>query len=77
MKIILIIVIFILLNAFFIISNYNLSLQKDANLGQFFLIYGSWILKVGNNIKGITGQAITQNWIPENITKNSSEKDNL
>ncbi len=65
MKLYSIIVIFILMNAFFIISQENLKLNSKENIVKFFGIYLSWFKNIGGNFKVLTGNVISQNWIPQ------------
>lgn len=66
MKIYLIITIFLLMNAFFIISENNLNLNTTENIKNFFSLYSGWFKNIGNNIGTITGDVVKLNWIPEN-----------
>ena len=66
MKIYLIITIFLLMNAFFIISENNLNLNTTENIKKFFSLYNGWSKNIGNNINTITGDIVKLNWIPEN-----------
>lgn len=65
MKFILIIVIFILLNGFFIISNQNLHIYKTTDMNKFTSSYKNWIIKIANNTKQITSNVIKQDWKPQ------------
>jgi len=64
MKIYFILVFFILLNAFFIISNNNLQINDAENLKEFLNLYFQWFSQIKNNFTEITGNVINQNWIP-------------
>ncbi len=64
MKLTLIFVIFILANAFFIISNENLALKNPSNIAKFSIEYKDWIVKIAGNFKDVTGSVIKHNWIP-------------
>jgi hypothetical protein len=69
MKVVLFIVIFLLMNAFFIISNQNLALKNPDNVSKLFVDYGIWVMKVGNNIYNVggevTGNVVKFNWLPK------------
>ena len=64
MKIYFILVFFILLNAFFIISNNNLQINDAENLKEFLNLYFQWFSQIKNNLVEITGNVISQSWIP-------------
>ena len=67
MKIILFIVIFLLMNAFLIISNNNLHINNTENIKQVFVLYGDWIKQVSGNLGQVTGDAVKLDWTPEKI----------
>ena len=74
MRIISLLVLFMFLSAFFIISNQNLALKdKDSRL-QFARSYYAWFLGFIGNFKNITGAVIKIEWIPDkkiNVTNKS------
>lgn len=65
MKLYFIIAFFVLLNAFFIISNNELSINNTENLKIFFILYVDWIKTTFNNILTISGNAIKMDWFPK------------
>jgi len=64
MKIFFILIVFLLINAFFIISENNLKLKNENNIKIFKDLYFSWITNIKNNITTVTGNLIKLNWIP-------------
>ena len=64
MKIYLIIVIFLLLSAFFIVSENDLKLNDSQKIKQFFSLYFNWFEKIGNNFSTITGEVVNLEWTP-------------
>jgi len=64
MKIYFILIFFILLNAFFIISNNNLQINDTGNLKEFLILYFQWFSQIKDNLTEITGNVISQNWTP-------------
>ena len=68
-KIYLIIVIFLLMNAFFIISENNLKLNDPENIKVFMSAYVGWFKSIGNNLGTITGNAVDLTWIPTNSSE--------
>tara|TARA_Y100000034_G_scaffold71288_1_gene85999 strand:- start:213 stop:425 length:213 start_codon:yes stop_codon:yes gene_type:complete len=63
MKIYFLFAFFILLNAFFIISNNNLSLDSIDNAKTFFNLYLGWFQQIGDNLTEITGNVVNQEWV--------------
>ena len=53
------------MNAFFIISNNNLSMKDSTNTKEFIGLYFDWFKKLGSNTKTITGNIAKLNWAPE------------
>ncbi len=60
----LLIVTFLLIGAFFIVSNEGLHLQKASDRGVFFQQYGLWMLKLLSNTYTITGNVLKFDWLP-------------
>ncbi|MEK6856369.1 MAG: hypothetical protein AABX66_04410 [Nanoarchaeota archaeon] len=71
------IILLLLFGAFFIVSNENLAL-KDVNKRTIFAReYYGWFIGVLGNVKTITGNVISLNWLPNNtkvITNNTLKK---
>lgn len=65
MKISMFVVIFLLVGAFFIISNNNLHLSKSEDVASFSHYYSKWIGSIANNTIGSVGYVIKMNWLPE------------
>jgi hypothetical protein len=65
MKIILIIVLFLLIGAFFIISNEKIKLTSLKEYNRFIKLYGIWFGNVVENTKQVTAQVIKMDWFPE------------
>ncbi|MFA6022795.1 MAG: hypothetical protein WC781_01780 [Candidatus Pacearchaeota archaeon] len=64
MKVTLFIVIFLLMNAFFIISNHNLALKNPENIEKLTGYYKDWAVKITSNLYTITGNMVKLNWAP-------------
>jgi hypothetical protein len=64
MKIVLFIMIFLLVGAFFIISNGNLHLANKVEFNQFASAYYSWFGQIFSNAGHVTGYAIRMDWLP-------------
>lgn len=70
MKILLGVLFFLALGAFFIISNYNLALYEDSNTALFKVYYGQWVDSLIDQVGGITGYVVNSDWLP---SQNSSQ----
>jgi len=67
MKIVLFVVIFLLMNAFLIISNNDLKINNTENIKQVFSLYGDWTKKLSENFGQITGNVVELEWAPDKI----------
>lgn len=58
------IIMFFLIAAFFIISENNLALSKEGNFVKFSSLYFSWLGHVFDNSKNTLGYVIKMDWLP-------------
>ncbi len=58
------VVMFLLFGAFFIISENNLALSHDGNLDKFISEYVDWIDRLGGNAGSVSGYLIKMDWLP-------------
>ena len=65
MKIAMLIVLFFLVSAFFIISHNNLALGKSENIDEFFSIYTVWVSKIVDNSRSLVGNVVKMEWLPD------------
>lgn len=65
MKTFVFIVFLLLLGAFFIISNENIKLNSKENILLFFDSYLSWLDKLLDNGKTVSGYVVKMEWLPE------------
>ncbi len=65
MKIRMFILLFLLIGAFFIISENNLSLNKSENITKFMSLYGSWMNNIVSNLGNSVGYVVKMEWLPE------------
>ena len=65
MRFLIIILMFFILGALFIISNNDLALSKNENFEEFKFLYLSWLDNIYDNLLTITGQAVELSWIPD------------
>jgi len=68
MKIYMIIIILLLLGAFFVISENKLSLRNPDDRIELGKIYFSWVAQIFQNGINLVGDAIKLEWLPENKT---------
>lgn len=63
------VLVFLLIGAFFIISNDNLKLSTNENIDLFFKEYGKWLDDLLGNGKSVVGYVAKMEWLPEqNLT---------
>tara|TARA_Y100000034_G_C6907733_1_gene421769 strand:- start:1326 stop:1544 length:219 start_codon:yes stop_codon:yes gene_type:complete len=65
MKTFIFIVVFLLIGAFFIISNQEIRLNNSENVGLFFKEYGAWFDSLIGNGKIVAGYVVKMGWLPE------------
>jgi hypothetical protein len=65
MKIFLVVFYFLLLGSLLIISNNNLFLFESGGFEDFSYSFYDWVDSVISNVKGITGQIVESNWVPQ------------
>jgi len=65
MKTLIFVILFLLIGAFFIISNENIKLNSSENVGLFFKEYGLWFDKLIGNGKTVAGYVIRNEWLPD------------
>lgn len=65
MKIIILMVMFLCIGAFFIISQNNLSLGSSENVDRFISMYEAWIGKTFENMGSLTANVIKLDWLPD------------
>jgi ABC-type antimicrobial peptide transport system permease subunit len=64
MRIIMLVLAFLFLGAFFIISNNDLRLSDSVQAKTFYEMYSSWFNGLVSNTVAITGNAVKMNWLP-------------
>ncbi len=64
MKIIMLVIAFLLIGAFFIAGNDNLHLANPAQLSEFAGKYYSWLFDIFGNTKSICGYVVKMDWLP-------------
>jgi hypothetical protein len=65
MKALAFLIIFLLVGAFFIISNQNLNLGNGDNVNTFVAEYERWIVRLIDNSRIATGYLVKMDWLPE------------
>ncbi len=65
MKTLILIVFFLFLGAFFIISEGNIKLNSSENMNNFISDYSSWFSGISESLKTFTGYFVKMEWLPE------------
>jgi len=64
MKILMFVVAFLFIGAFFIVSTENLHIGRGAEFNQFMTAYYSWFSDIFTNVKATTGYVVKMDWLP-------------
>ncbi|MFA5174254.1 MAG: hypothetical protein WC438_03670 [Candidatus Pacearchaeota archaeon] len=64
MKTLILIIVFLLIGAFFIISNENIKMNSKENVYHFFGLYADWFDKLIGNGKTASGYVVKMEWLP-------------
>jgi len=78
MKVWPVILIFLLIGAYIIVSANDIDFKDGEERTDFIYKFSKWVLRLGGNFKTITGHAINMQWLPDtevnvNKTINSTE----
>ncbi len=65
MKILMLVVMFFCIGAFFIISQNNLNLSEEGNIDSFVSSYKIWLQETANNLGSLTGYLVKMEWLPK------------
>ena len=65
MKIIMLILMFFIVGALFIISEKNLALKSNEDLTEFKSLYVGWLSGIFENVKSVSGSVIKMDWLPD------------
>jgi len=68
MKTLMFFFIFFCIGAFFIISEKNLDLKEEGNLGEFSGLYVVWLDQLFDQFKVYTGYFIKMDWLPKDVS---------
>lgn len=64
MKLLMFLIFFLLIGAFFIISNENIRMNSQENVDRFFNLYGEWIDSLTSNSQVVVGHVVKMEWLP-------------
>jgi len=67
MKILMFLMFFFLIGAFFIISNEKIKMNTSENVDVFFEKYVDWMDDLADNGKLVIGYVIKSEWLPEKV----------
>ena len=65
MKILMLIMIFFCVGAFFIISQNNLALNNQKDIDKFVSLYKAWLEENFKKAGSLTGNVIKMEWLPD------------
>lgn len=65
MKILMFVVLFLFIGAFFIVSNERIKLNSRENINLFFKEYSLWFDKLIGNGKSVAGYVVKSEWLPD------------
>ncbi|HLC31155.1 MAG TPA: hypothetical protein VJK51_00665 [Candidatus Nanoarchaeia archaeon] len=65
MRLLFFLMLFLLIGAFFIISNNNFKLSIKEDLNQFYSLYLNWFASLADNAKTFTGYITQSHWLPQ------------
>ena len=65
MKLLILLLMFFTLSSLLIITNYNLSMQKQENIEKFYDLYLEWVDNIYSNSQFLTGNIIKLDWFPK------------
>ena len=68
MRFLIIILMFFILGALFIISNNELALYERENFEEFKFLYSTWLDNIYDNLLTMTGEAVRLSWIPDSTS---------
>ena len=71
-KLIVLIIILLVIGAYFIKTYNDLNLKEAKDMKTFIKVYSGWIYNLVLNVKDITGYVIQKEWLPKNNTNSSS-----
>jgi hypothetical protein len=65
MKTLMLIILFLLIGAFFIVSNKDIKLNSKENFNYLLTEYGKWLDQRVGNSKSVSGYLVKMEWLPE------------
>ncbi|MBU1136110.1 MAG: hypothetical protein KJ559_01220 [Nanoarchaeota archaeon] len=66
MRLIILVLMFLMIGALFIVSENNLALKENKSRQELKTIYLSWFEQLFNNSKNLIGYVVKLEWLPEN-----------
>jgi len=68
MKLLFLVIMFLLIGSFFIISENNLALKDEEARKEFGKLYSSWFNQIFENSKNLVGYVVKLDWLPNNTS---------
>lgn len=66
MKVLMLVAMFFLIAAFFLISNNHLQMKTQGSIDTFFSLYTGWLDKILENSRTVAGYVVKLEWLPDN-----------
>lgn len=66
MKVAIILIMFLFVGMFFIISENHLALRESGSFGKAVHLYSAWMSQIFDNSIGLTGYIVKMDWLPDN-----------
>jgi len=78
MKLWVIVLIFLVIGGYIIVQANNINLKQGEDREEFIFRFTDWLVGLGRNIVDLTGQAIAQDWLPnDNGTNETPDTDDV
>jgi len=71
-KIYLLIILFLVVGAYFTVRNNNIDMEDEDDRKRFLVSFTGWLLKVGRSTKNVASYAAEQEWLPEDNETNQT-----
>ncbi len=60
-----VIIMFLIIGGYVIVKTEDLNLKEGGDRTEFVFKFSRWVFHLGKNIKDVTAQVISQDWLPE------------
>lgn len=73
MKVFVLLIMFLFVGLFFIISENNLKLSEAGNFSKAVGLYSAWFSQIFDNSRVLTGYLVRMDWLPKNQSSTGIE----